>query len=190
MCARFKLYVCGLLVIFYIYSSFRIQVSGGIAPVTLIVEAMPPKLKRTCPPLTMSCSSLVESHLGIGGLIKAFNGCREAPGADYVPSWIRKLARGELYRVANTETPFGNMCEPTLLHGEKNPLQAQHLNPLAFFYYTMGKSERWARLLLKRQAEAPDQCLTRCIYLWTKLSRGTIKDLTMVGHLNASTSLS
>ena len=29
----------------------------------------------------------------------------------------------------------------------------------------MGKSERWARLLLKRQAEAPDQCLTRCIYL-------------------------
>ena len=94
---------------------------GGIALVTLIVEAMPPNLKRTCPPLIMSCSSLVDVHLGIDGLIKAFDGGREAPGADSVSSlWVRKLARDELYRVAKTGTPFGSVCESTFLHGEKN----------------------------------------------------------------------
>jgi hypothetical protein len=120
--------------------------------------------KRKCPELP--ATFLVDAHAGIRNMVNVFDAAGNVGGAYGASSeWARKAASKELYKIAKHETPFGSVCESSIVAGKTGPLQIHHLNPFAFFYHAMSISESFARLMLQCQSEAPDGMMQLCIYL-------------------------
>ena len=62
-------------------------------------------------------------------------------------SWSRKLANTELYNDAMTHTPYGTVCEESVVNGSNHPLTVWHVNPFAFFFLACKLSQMFASFL-------------------------------------------
>ena len=49
-------------------------------------------------------------------------------------TWRRKLAHDELYKSARAETPFGTVCQRSVVQGKRAELEIFHVNPFALLY--------------------------------------------------------
>ena len=81
----------------------------------------------------------VDSASGVTGIVVALKTL--SPIGSHSVSWQRKLAEKELYKLANTFTPFGKICCGDVVHGKVADLKVYHVNPFALFYYACEKYE-------------------------------------------------
>lgn len=89
-----------------------------------------PKRKRDIP---STLPHLVDAAVGINEqLCSLFGSCREESSQPSL-RWLRGVAHDELYRYANTETPYGTIVETSIVNGRKGELLIEHINPFADF---------------------------------------------------------
>ena len=89
-----------------------------------------PKRKRDIP---SKLPHLVDATVGINEqLCSLFGSCREESSKPIL-KWLKAVAHDELYRYANTETPYGTIVETSIVKGRKGELLIEHSNPFAFF---------------------------------------------------------
>ena len=116
---------------------------GLFAPRRLC-QAMPRKRKE-CHSSSATAVALIDSMQSVLSVGSAFKDCTNMqPGSS---SWSRKLANTELYNDAMTHTPYGTVCEESVVNGSNHPLTVWHLNPFAFLFLACKLSQMFASFL-------------------------------------------
>jgi hypothetical protein len=77
---------------------------------------------------------------------------------------LRKRAAEELYEVANTLTPYGQISEVTTMTGSSGTVAWHHLNIFAFFYMLAAESSAFFELMKWCVERADGGCLSLCLY--------------------------
>ena len=60
----------------------------------------------------------------------------------------RKDTRKKLYKLPQTETPFGSICTTTTVQGKKGSVDVYHVNPAAFLYHALLVSTAFREFLM------------------------------------------
>jgi hypothetical protein len=77
---------------------------------------------------------------------------------------LRKRAAEELYEVADTMTPYGQIAETTTMIGTSGTVAWHHLNIFAFFYLLAAESPAFFGLMKWCVEKAAGGCLSLCLY--------------------------
>ena len=122
---------------------------------------------------SLQISAAINANLAIDTVINAF---RDLGGGVDTGSlqWQRKLAAQELYRVANTETPYGKVCQITTVAAKCGDLDIYHVSPFALLSHAVGVSELFANFIRSLINATPDGALDLVFYL-DKAVPGNIK---------------
>ena len=96
------------------------------------------------------CVAVIDACSGVQNILN----CLQSPSGRSL-SWRRKLAMQELYRLPNTETPYGTICHTSSVQGNNGDLEIYHVNPFALFHYATETYSEFFHLLTKVMGSSP-----------------------------------
>ena len=79
--------------------------------------------------------------------------------------WCKKASHEELYRLPNTETPYGPVCRSTTVQGKSGEFEVYHVNPFSLLHLAVERSELFFRFLKLVIQRAPNGRVTIVYYL-------------------------
>ena len=102
-------------------------------------------------PKQAASSSVVVQRVASVNAVASVNSVANAlsellPGSTSA-TWRRKLAHDELYKSARAETPFGTVCQRSVVQGKRAELEIFHVNPFALLYKGAKESEHFREFM-------------------------------------------
>jgi hypothetical protein len=110
----------------------------------------------------MASRVALESGYAVSAVLESFKTSKQMVSSVRM---ARRQANEMLYDLPNTTTPFGALCQHTIVPGKKEDLDIYHVNPAAFIYQALLVSMPFRVFLDSCRSRAPAGVLTVALYL-------------------------